>query len=113
MFCCAREARKAVGYRHETRHGRLQTSRTHSNPFTLGTCARRGTGHVAPVFDLFVHFLTKVIEEEDGLAIDLGVYVVDLNALAVTRHVPDFTKKADNKQKTFLQRNALDRPHKS
>lgn len=91
----------------------MQTSRTHSNPFTLGTCARRGTGHVAPVFDLFVHFLTKVIEEEDGLAIDLGVYVVDLNALAVTRHVPDFTKKADNTQKTFLQRNALDRPHKS
>jgi len=57
---------------------------------------------------LFVHFFTKVIEEEGGLAVDLRVCLLHSNALAVTRHVPDFTKKTDNTQKTFLQSNALD-----
>jgi hypothetical protein len=56
---------------------------------------------------LFVHFFTEVIEEEGGLAVDLHV-VSFINALAVTSHVPDFTKKTDNTQKTFLQCNALD-----
>ena len=57
---------------------------------------------------MFVHFFTKVIEEEGGLAVDLRVCLLHSNALAVTRHVPDFTKKTDNTQKTFLQSNALD-----